>query len=144
VSITKLADPRDKPTSEAARLCLVFPLPRATYWDELDNAGKNEVLQSIVSPLQSLADERFGRGHTKIVPTYLKKGSIEAEVTILVICGMTYAFFKDYEDLRSGVQLFVRDIQSICKYLRDRIKRTYSREIRRSRKSRPPKNVAKR
>lgn len=135
VTITRLADPQDKSPSELGRLRLVFPIPKATSYNQLDDSSKTTVLKSILVPLQSIADKRFGEGHIRIQPIYLRKGSIELGVALVMACGVgVYAFFKDYEALRTGVLLFVRDLRSVSRYLRDQTKGTYAREVKRSRK----------
>jgi len=73
-------------------------------------AGDEGLREDLQVFFQRLADERFGV-QSVIVKVELRSGSLI--VTALVVGGPAlYKFFKDYEQLRKGVQLFVGDVKA--------------------------------
>jgi hypothetical protein len=130
VTIVKLIPMNDNQSSTVAQLDLTFPLPEKDL-NFIDEKGKLGVLNSATQILQQFADTRFGEGQIKILPVHIKKGSILVGV-LLVAAGSTYAFFKDYDNLRKGVLSFSRDISAGSRALYKVVKQKYFREAKRS------------
>lgn len=132
VRIRKLLNRGDRRSSTVAELGLSFHIPKAKFFHLVDKAGKDRVLTTAVEALQRLADNRFGKGNIKVVPAYVKKGSIEVCVVLVAMVGAAYKFFKDYEALKKGVTAFVKDIRYVSNKLNLVVRRKYLREERRS------------
>ena len=133
VSIRKMIKKGDRRSSTIAELGLRFHIPKANYFHLVDEPGKDRVVTTTVEALQRLADKRFGKGNIKVVPTNVKKGSIEVYVALVILVGSgAYKFFKDYEALRNGVAAFVRDIRNASSKLNLVVRRKYLSEERRS------------
>jgi hypothetical protein len=132
VRIRKLLNRGDRRSSTVAELGLTFHIPRANFFHLVDKAGKDRVLTTAVEALQRLADNRFGKGNIKVVPAYVKKGSIELCVALVALVGAAYKFFKDYKALKEGVRTFVKDIGYASSKLNQVVRRKYLREERRS------------
>ncbi len=132
VRIRKILNRGDRRSSMVAELGLSFHIPRANLFHLVDKAGKDRVLTTAVKALQRLADNRFGKGNIKVVPAYIKKGSIEVYVVLVALVGAAYKFFKDYEALKKGVTAFVKDIRHVSNKLNLVVRRKYLREEQRS------------
>ncbi len=132
VSIQKILNRGDRRSSMVAKLGLSFHIPKAKFFHLVDKPGKNRVLTTAAKALQRLADNRFGKGNIKVVPTHVKKGTIEVYVVLVTVAGAAYMFFKDYETLRKGVAQFAKDIRYASSKLNQVVRRKYLHEERRS------------
>ncbi len=132
VSILKLVKMGDRRSSTVAELGLKFHIPKANFFHLVDEPGKNRVLTTAVKALQRLVDKRFGKGNIKVVPAYVKKGSIDVYVALVALAGSAYMFFKDYEALKKGVEAFAKDIRYASNKLNKVVRRKYLNEERRS------------
>jgi hypothetical protein len=133
VHVLKLPDPKDRNPADAGRLALEFLAIRAHFFDLLSQEERAVVMTEIGKAVQSVSDERFGDGKVRIAMTVLKKGTLSLEFVLIVAIGV-YKFFKDYEALREGVQLFAGDVQAVSKKLSRVARRVYSREERKARR----------
>ena len=132
VTVRKLISKNNRRSSRIAELDLRFHIPKASFFHLVDQSGRKRVLATAVRQLQRLADNRFGKKNIKVVPEYVKKGSIDVYVALVVAVGAAYKFFKDYESLRKGVAAFVNDIKGVSNKLNRVVRRKYLREEQRS------------
>jgi hypothetical protein len=85
------------------------------YFGEFDAslAGDDELRKELQNFFQHLADERFG-AESVVVKVELRAGSLIIAIVIAIGTG-GYQFFKDYEQLHKGVQIFTDDVKAAKK-----------------------------
>jgi hypothetical protein len=133
VRIRKIIEREDRRSSKFVEFSLSFHIPKAKFFHLVDKAGKLRVLTTAAEALQRLANSRFGRGNVKVVPIYIKKGSIDVYVALVVLAmGGAYKFFKDYETIRKGIKAFAKDIKYASSKLNQVVRRKYLQEEQRS------------
>jgi len=141
VEIRSLASQKDRNPSQIADLRLRFPLPRANFYQDITGKGKTEVMGSLQSALQRVADDRLGKDSVRVKVNEVRKGSITFGVLLVMGLVGAYKFFKDYDDLSKGVKAFCRDIQRSSKWLRKLVYDTYHRVEARSHKKASTRTV---
>ena len=87
-----------------------------------------------------ILDQRFGSGRLRVVVTRIASGSLEIWLTLVTIGGAVYTFFKDYEDLRKGLLLFVEDAKQLGQRFEKRATDAYNEEVRKERVRRQGRN----
>ena len=107
VEIRSQWDGVDQQTTRIADLVLKFAdfnPPEA-----IDGPSTTELmlLMDLEKEVQVAADSRWGRNRVKVDCVQILRGSLEVLVTLTAVGGAVYGFFKDYQDLRAGILLFV-------------------------------------
>jgi hypothetical protein len=104
----------DTETTVAAELQLT--LSEIELPDETREDLRISLSDEITHQLQPIADKAFDH-HIRVVVSEIRRGSIE--ILFLLTTGGTavYKFFKDYEDLRTGVTEFTRDVMRVSNRL---------------------------
>jgi hypothetical protein len=96
----------------------------------LSNDSEKEVFTAIACELQQLVDKRIGSGSLQVGVTQIALGSLEVVITLVTIIGAVHTFFKDYEDLRKGLLLFIEDMKRVGGWLEKCAADAYNQETR--------------
>lgn len=132
VTILSLLKSGNMRSSKAAELRFSFPLPKAKYFNLIDETGKERILATTAEALQQLADKRFGKGNVKVVPTRVEKGTLEVYAFLVSVGMAVYQLFKDRKDLKKRVTQFTKDVGLMSSKLNLKVRKRYLSEERRS------------
>ena len=84
---------------------------------ELDHWFMYELDQLLEHEISNIAESAFGSSGIAVNIKELRFGSVEVLATIYLVGVSAYKFFKEYEDLRAGIRLFVLDIKRAGSHL---------------------------
>jgi len=130
VEVRKFYGRIDKDHPKVADINIKFPIAKRNAFPKLDDVGNKSVLDATAKAIQPLADNRFGEGRIRVIPTYLEKGSIEIGIVLMALAAI-YKFVKDYPELKKGVSELRNDIASNSKRLNGIVRRKYRHEEKR-------------
>lgn len=123
-SVPYLWDGSDRTTDVIATIRMQFIHPDFLT-PTLSNDTQRKLFEAVYPELQQLIDTRFGLNIIRAKDAGVRAGSIEIWFQLVAVGGAVYAFFKDYEDLRKGVLLFVEDVRTNSSKLSTIVRATY-------------------
>jgi hypothetical protein len=131
VEILHMWDGTDTGTNEAAVLKIVLPFSRPdSYRVPLSKATAKNVFTAIARELQPIVDHCFGSDRLRVEVTRVASGSLDIWLTLVTIGGGVYTFFKDYEDLRKNLLLFVEDVKQLGRQFEKHATDVYNNGVR--------------
>jgi hypothetical protein len=110
-------------TSIAGRFLISAPVSGIPKLDDLDEQLKSQLVNMLEESIRLIAKKSFRniqiseQVRLDIKIRSLSEGSINIDFTLVVVGGLVYSFFKDYESLRKGIMLFLNDILAASRHI---------------------------